>query len=175
MTEQPRGRFGRTAHDLFVRISTRLLRTRWLVRAPIALYRARLGLLMGSRVLMLEHTGRKSGKRRYVVLEVVAHRDHSQYVVASGFGRRADWFRNVQADPTVRVWRGSRAPQQATAHELGPAQATAVQHSYAALHPISWAAFRPVLESTVGGPIADDTSDLPLVALDVADPREVRD
>ncbi|MGH7735078.1 MAG: nitroreductase family deazaflavin-dependent oxidoreductase, partial [Gemmatimonadales bacterium] len=31
-----------------------LLRVRWLVRAPIGLYRARLGFLFGSRLLMLE-------------------------------------------------------------------------------------------------------------------------
>jgi hypothetical protein len=38
-----------------------LLRTRWIVRAPVGLYRARLGFLLGPRMLMLEHTGRKSG------------------------------------------------------------------------------------------------------------------
>src|SRR5579862_6380067 len=48
-----------------------LLRTRWIVRAPVWLYRARLGFVFGSRLLMLEHTGRKTGTRRYVVLEAV--------------------------------------------------------------------------------------------------------
>jgi hypothetical protein len=38
-----------------------LLRVRWVVRVPVGLYRARLGFLFGSRLLMLEHTGRKSG------------------------------------------------------------------------------------------------------------------
>jgi hypothetical protein len=59
-----------------------------LVRAPVGLYRARLGFLLGSRLLMLEHTGRKSGARRYVVLEVVGHPRPRTYVVASGFGGR---------------------------------------------------------------------------------------
>lgn len=59
-----------------------LLRVRWLVRAPIGLYRAHLGFLFGSRLLMLEHTGRKSGTRRYVVLEVVGHPRPGTYVVA---------------------------------------------------------------------------------------------
>jgi hypothetical protein len=63
-----------------------LLRTRWLVRAPVWLYRARLGILLGPRFVMLEHTGRKSGARRYVVLEVVQHRAAGSYVVVSGFG-----------------------------------------------------------------------------------------
>lgn len=55
---------------------------RWFVRAPIWLFRARLGFLLGSRLLMLEHLGRKSGGRRHVVLEVVtrapgSYRPHS--------------------------------------------------------------------------------------------------
>ena len=41
-----------------------LLRVRWLVRAPVWLYRARLGILVGDRLLMLEHLGRRSGRRR---------------------------------------------------------------------------------------------------------------
>ena len=32
------------------------------------------------------------------------------YIVASGFGQRAQWFRNLRADPRVRVWTGSRSP-----------------------------------------------------------------
>src|SRR5690606_12262413 len=52
-------------------IGARVLRTRSLVRAPIALYKAGLGWLLGSRILMLEHRGRSSGLRRYVCLEVV--------------------------------------------------------------------------------------------------------
>jgi hypothetical protein len=44
--------------------AARLLRVRWLVRAPVWAYRARLGALFGSRLVMLEHTGRTSGRRR---------------------------------------------------------------------------------------------------------------
>ncbi len=44
--------------------AARLLRVRWFVRAPIWLYRARLGFLFGPWLLMLEHTGRKTGARR---------------------------------------------------------------------------------------------------------------
>ena len=62
----------------------RLLGVRRLVRAPIFLYRARLGFLLGSRLLMLEHIGRKSGARRYALLEVVDHSRPGTYLVASG-------------------------------------------------------------------------------------------
>ena len=37
--------------------AARLLRTRWIVRAAVWPYWARLGLLFGSRLLMPEHTG----------------------------------------------------------------------------------------------------------------------
>jgi len=46
-------------------VGARLLRTRAFVRAPIGLFRAGLGWLFGSRILMLEHRGRRSGSRRY--------------------------------------------------------------------------------------------------------------
>jgi F420H(2)-dependent quinone reductase len=79
--------------------AARLLQIRWIVRAPVWLYRARLGFLLGSRLLMLEHTGRKTGTRRYAVLEIVQCPRPGTYVVASGFGTRAHWFRNVRANP----------------------------------------------------------------------------
>ena len=68
-------------------LAARLLRTRWLVRAPVWLYRARLGSMFGSRLLMLEHTGRKTGIRRYVVLEAVDHPDPRTYIVAARLRR----------------------------------------------------------------------------------------
>lgn len=88
------------------------------MRAPIWLFRARLGFLMGSRLLMLEHIGRRSGQRRYVVLEVVDRPGPGRYVVASGFGERSQWFRNIQAKPSVRVFIGRHGPRAATARTL---------------------------------------------------------
>jgi hypothetical protein len=52
----------------------KLLKARKFVRAPIYLYKLRLGFLFGHRMLLLEHIGRKSAARRYAVLEVVDHR-----------------------------------------------------------------------------------------------------
>ena len=57
--------------------------------APTGIYKARAGALFGSRILMLEHIGRKSGTPRYAVLELVDHPAPETYVVASGFGRKA--------------------------------------------------------------------------------------
>lgn len=143
-----------------------LLRTRWLVRAPVWLYRARLGAVFGGRLLMLEHTGRTSGARRYVVLEVVG-RQPGRYVVCSGFGGRAQWFRNIQADPRVRVYLASRRPAPATARVLsGPAAAAAVSQ-YAAAHPRAWSTLKPVLEAALGSRISGDGTGLPMVALEL--------
>jgi hypothetical protein len=62
-------------------IGARILRSRTLMRAPIWIYRARLGFLFGSRMLMLEHIGRKTGLPRQVVLEVIDHPTPDTYVV----------------------------------------------------------------------------------------------
>jgi deazaflavin-dependent oxidoreductase (nitroreductase family) len=146
------------------RAAARMLRTRWFARAPIWLFRARLGFLLGSRLLMLEHTGRKTGARRYVALEVVT-RMPGRYVVASGFGTRAQWFRNVRASPQVRIWVGGHTAAPATARLLTPAEAKEAIADYAAKHPRAWATLAPVFAETLGAPVQE----LPLVALDLAD------
>jgi len=144
-----------------------LLRVRWLARAPVGLYRARLGFLFGSRLLMLEHLGRKSGARRYVVLEVAARPRPGTYVVASGFGARAQWFRNVRANPHVRIYAGGHRPQPATARLLTSDETAAALAAYAAGHPRAWAALKPVLEATLGARISDQETSLPMIAFEV--------
>lgn len=144
-----------------------LLRVRWLVRAPIWLYRARLGVVFGHRLLMLEHVGRRSGRRRYVVLEVVDHPAPATYVVASGFGRHAQWVRNVEAHARVRVSVAVRCRVPATARPLNAEQKRATLERYAAAHPRAWSALRPVLEETLGARIDEHGTDLPMIALDL--------
>lgn len=143
----------------------RLLRTRRLVRAPIWLYRFRAGALFGSRMMMLEHIGRTSGARRYVVLEVVGRPNADTIVVASGFGTKAQWFRNVSVNPEVRVWLGSHRPAAAVAHVLDQQAVDRVLADYRTQHPKTWEQFRLVLEETLGQPIPDTGAPLPLVEL----------
>jgi deazaflavin-dependent oxidoreductase (nitroreductase family) len=133
-----------------IRLFSRMLKTRWMVRAPIWLYRARLGLLMGSRLLMLEHIGRTSGERRFVVLEVV-ERDAESFIVASGFGNRSQWYRNVSADPAVRVTFMGRAAQPAQAELLSPDESQEILARYAEKHPGAWAMLQPVMEELNDG------------------------
>lgn len=151
--------------SLFARAGARLLRSRRLMRAPTWIYKARAGALFGSRVLMLEHIGRKSGAPRYAVLEVLDHPAPDVYVIASGFGRKAQWFRNIQANPRVRVYAGSRAPRRATARVLGQQEADSTLADYRGRHPKAWERFRPILEDTLGEPITDTDTPLPLVEL----------
>jgi len=151
------------------RAAVGMVKTRWLVRAPIRLYHARLGFVLGSRFLMLEHVGRKSGLKRFVVLEVVDHPSPSRHVVASGFGTRAQWFRNVQANPTVRIHVRSSKPVSARARLLPPDEASAVLAHYKTRRPRAWAMARLVYEATLGATIER----MPFIALDIdpANPR----
>jgi deazaflavin-dependent oxidoreductase (nitroreductase family) len=142
----------------------RLLRTRWFVRAPIYLYKLRLGFLFGRRMLMLEHIGRKSGARRYAVLEVVDHPGADEYVIVSGFGEQAQWYRNVLANPRVRVSVGLRRNVPATATPLTPEAVEETVDRYAERHPRTWRTLNEAMAAAL------DTPDLrlPMVRLELS-------
>jgi deazaflavin-dependent oxidoreductase (nitroreductase family) len=108
---------------------------RWALRIPIGLYHAHLGRLLGHQFLLLTHRGRKSGQPRQTVLEVVRYdRATRTYVVASGWGVRSDWYRNIQKNPDVMVESGSgRLAARATV--LPPAEAARELRHYARQHP----------------------------------------
>jgi len=148
-----------------------LLRTRWLVRAPIWIFRCRLGFVFGGRFLLLEHTGRRTGQRRHVVLEVVDRKPPGALLLVSGLGRRSAWFRNIVVGPRVRVQTGIGRPRPADAHELEPAAARQALARYAAAHPSAWRKFQPVLEAASGARVADAGSALPVVELRLEHPN----
>jgi deazaflavin-dependent oxidoreductase (nitroreductase family) len=120
---------------------------RWFLRMPIWLYRLRLGWVLGQRFLLLTHIGRKSGLPRKTVLEVV-DRDPKEgvYFIASGWGERSQWFRNVQKTPDVAVRVGTRSFQ-ATAKRLAQEEAADVLARYAERHP---SAFKALSKAMVG-------------------------
>ncbi|WP_406230030.1 nitroreductase family deazaflavin-dependent oxidoreductase [Nocardia sp. NBC_01009] len=113
--------------------------------------------MFGTRLLMLEHVGRRTGTRRYVVLEVVDRPTPGEYV--SGFGDRAQWHRNIRAHCGVRVWCGLRRAAAATAPPMTEAEATAALDRYIRNHPGAWKNLRATLEHATG--ITVDT--LPMV------------
>ncbi len=144
-------------------LAARLLTWRALVRAPIWLYRLRIGFLLGQRMLLLEHRGRRSGVARYTVLEVIDRPRPGRYVVAAGFGHRAQWCRNVLADPRVRISVGSRREVPARAVPLSRADVEATLARYAELHPGVWSVLGPTLQSALDVPL----SELPMFELAV--------
>lgn len=146
------------------RTAAGFFRTRWLARAPIWLYRARLGFVFGNRVLMLEHLGRRTGARRYVVLEVLGRPQVGTWVVAAGLGDRAQWFRNVQANSDVRISVGRHQFRPAHARVLSPDEAAAVLQAFASRHPHEWQWLVPVFEEWAGRPVTE----MPLVRLEIA-------
>ena len=80
---------------------------RRLLRAPLWLYRAHLGWLLGNRFLLLTHRGRRSGRLHRAVLEVVRYDPEiPEWTVVSGFGPSSDWFRNITHAPAARIHTG---------------------------------------------------------------------
>jgi deazaflavin-dependent oxidoreductase (nitroreductase family) len=142
-------------------LAARALRTRALVRAPITLYQHDLGWIFGQRILMLEHTGRRSGQARFACLEVVARPGPERVIIVSGFGERAEWYRNLQADPscTVSIGRLRRVP--ARARFMTADEASAALDRYQQAHPAAWDRLRQAIEKAVGHPV----DQLPMVEL----------
>ena len=104
-------------------------------RAPLFLYRIGLGGLLGQRFLLLNHVGRKSGKPRQNVLEVVNHdKATDTFYIASGFGKRSDWYQNIIAQPKVTIQVGWRK-MAVTAVPLTPEQSGQAMVDYARRYP----------------------------------------
>ncbi len=123
------------------------------VRFPITLYKARMGWLLGKRFLMLTHTGRKSGVERFTVLEVVDHDpDAGTYFVASGWGDKAQWLQNVEANPSAEITIGMKRTH-VTAVRMSRQQSELVFIRYADIHPT---AFKKLVKFMTGEEVEPD-------------------
>ena len=123
---------------------------RTLFRAPNRVYDAGLGRLLGGRFIRLTHTGRRSGLERHTVLEVVDHdRETGAVTVVSGFGPRADWYRNVLAGGPVAVDLG-RGPRRARHEVVDPTEAEVVLRGYEERNRIATPVLRRALSAMVG-------------------------
>ncbi|GAA5049281.1 deazaflavin-dependent oxidoreductase (nitroreductase family) [Thermocatellispora tengchongensis] len=122
-------------------------------RLPILLYRVGLDRLLGERVMLLTHTGRVSGRPRQAVIEVVA-RTGDGYVAASGFGPRADWYRNLMKTPEAVVRVGGRVVP-VVARPLTGAEGGRIMERYAARHPRAARRLCRVMGFAVDGGVAD--------------------
>jgi deazaflavin-dependent oxidoreductase (nitroreductase family) len=124
---------------------------RFFARIPIYLFDLGLGRLLGSRFLVLTHTGRKSGLPRKVALEVVRHDESSDtYYVASGWGEEADWYRNVIKNPEVVIRAGSRRLV-GTAERLSSESAGEELLTYARRYPAAMKSLAGIMGYEVDG------------------------
>lgn len=104
-------------------------------RLPIWLYRLKLGWLVGQRMLLLTHIGRKSGEPRRAVLEVIHYDPETKTpYVASGFGEKSQWYRNISQNKDVTIQLGSQRFE-ATAVRLSTEDAEKIFQVYHQKHP----------------------------------------
>ncbi len=143
-----------------------LARLGW--RTPIWLYRLGLGGLLGERFVLINHIGRKTDQLRQAVVEVVQHNKESgAYVVASGFGEKADWYQNLMAHPEVTIQVGQKR-MLAHAKRLSLPQATEVMLDYNRRHPAALRTLSRILGYRTDGGEADVrffANVIPIVAL----------
>ena len=128
------------------RVIARLLGTRWLMRLPIPMYRAGLGWLLGPRFVMIEHLGRSSGEPRYAVVEIV-EREGRVVRVASGFGTRAQWYRNLRANGVA----GGVRREHVAVDLLDDVASDTVLDRYRAAHPDAWLRLKNAMGVAQGG------------------------
>lgn len=63
----------------------------------------------GAQWLLITTTGRKSGKSRQVMVDMVDYdKATDTYYVEAAYGARADWVRNIQVNPDFRAQVGRR-------------------------------------------------------------------
>jgi deazaflavin-dependent oxidoreductase (nitroreductase family) len=70
-------------------------------KAPVHLWRLGLQPILGQKLMLITHTGRKSGLPRRTLVEY--HVLDGQKYAPSGFGERAQWYKNIVADPNVTI------------------------------------------------------------------------
>ncbi len=80
----------------------------------VPVYVARMGFagwerLIGVEWMLLTTVGRKSGKKRYTMVDVLLHdKDKDTYFIEVGFGKNSDWYRNILANPAFEAQVGRR-------------------------------------------------------------------
>ena len=92
--------------------------------------------VLGIDWLLLTTTGRRSGRPHVVMLDAVGHDPATDtYYVQPAEGRRADWVRNVAANPDVTAEVRGRRFEARVADVTGPEGAEVVLH-FIRTHPV---------------------------------------
>lgn len=142
--------------------------SRLFFRAPILLYRLKLGWLMGKRFVRITHTGRKSGLPRDVVVEVVDYiPEDNTFMVAAAWGDRSDWYRNIIQTPEVMVQVGNKR-WPGIAVRLDEPEAREALANYAQRHTTAFRSLTKVLgfeSEDIDTSVSEMARELPLIAL----------
>ena len=144
-------------------------------RVPNSLYANGFGRLLGHRFLQLTHTGRRTGRRHEVVLEVVRYdRRSGEATVICGFGQQADWLRNVRGGGPVWVDFG-HGPSPAAYRDVSLDEAEEVYAAYERRNWVVAPGVRWTLTALLGWPYDGSpqarrrmVEELPMVALSPA-------
>jgi deazaflavin-dependent oxidoreductase (nitroreductase family) len=104
-------------------------------RLPVWLYRWGLGGLMGKRAIYFEHKGRISGALRRTVVEIIRYDPEADcYYIVSGYGEKADWYKNILKRPRIKAQVGGRRFD-AIAERLSQERALAEFQDYTRRYP----------------------------------------
>lgn len=81
-------------------------------KIPVWLHKMGLGgweCLIGAQWMLITTAGRKTGKRREVMVDVMDYNKATDtYYIEAAYGAHADWFRNIQSNPIFEAQVGRR-------------------------------------------------------------------
>jgi len=142
---------------------------RWLAGVPTLLFRVGLGWLLGSRFLMIRHSGRRTGRNCCTILIVVAHDDlTNSYYVAAGYGEKSDWYQNVLVWPRVEIEVGRRRLE-AVAERVPASESESALAVYVREHKLACRWFGVMLGLRETG-VAELAQRFPIVRLRITQP-----
>ena len=85
---------------------------KFFLKMPVWIHKIGLGgweRLIGAQWMLVTTTGRKSGKSRETMLDVMDYDSASDtYYIEAAYGSRADWVRNIEAHPRFQAQVGRR-------------------------------------------------------------------
>jgi deazaflavin-dependent oxidoreductase (nitroreductase family) len=160
MEAAPRGRLGRLAELAYFASEYAAMRfvprdkpgrvLRAMFRMPLLQHRLGLDGPMSQMVLFLETIGRKTGLPRTTPLGFVHDPASDVFYVSAGWYGRTDWYRNLRADPRVRVVHGRRAFA-CEARPLSEAEAAPVIGRTAARNPFALRVWQRWIDEPLDG------------------------
>jgi deazaflavin-dependent oxidoreductase (nitroreductase family) len=96
--------------DAFEKRPSRMLK--FFFKVPVWLHKMGLGgweRLIGAQWMFITTIGRKTGKRRETMVDVMDYdKAADTYYIEAAYGARADWYKNIQANPTFEAQVGRR-------------------------------------------------------------------